>query len=83
MKKQVLIYILCCLIILLIGSIARECSNLPVKGIDEPKDSLIVVNDSLKIQVIKLDSIKNEEVKKVLNISNDSSIKLFKELVSK
>lgn len=53
----------------------------------EPKnpaavDSLITVNDSIKIKVEKLDSIKNAKVIEVQTLNNDSTLKLFYELVS-
>jgi len=45
-------------------------------------DSLISVNDSIKIKVEKLDSIKDAKVIEVSTLDNDSTLKLFYELVS-
>ena len=45
-------------------------------------DSLTTVNDSIKIKVEKLDSIKNAKVIEVTTLDNDSTLKLFYELVS-
>lgn len=45
-------------------------------------DSLTTTNDSLKININKLDSIKDVKVIEVLSLDNDSTIKLFYELVS-
>ena len=45
-------------------------------------DSLITVNDSIKIKVEKLDSIKDAKVIEVSTLDNDSTLKLFYELVS-
>ena len=45
-------------------------------------DSLTTVNDTLKIKVEKLDSIKNAKVIEVSTLDNDSTLKLFHELVS-
>ena len=45
-------------------------------------DSLTTINDSIKIKVQSLDSIKNAKVIEVISLDNDSSIKLFYELVS-
>lgn len=45
-------------------------------------DSLITVNDSIKLEVEHLDSIKNAKVIEVKTLDNDSTIKLFYELVS-
>lgn len=44
-------------------------------------DSLIVVNDSIKIKVEKLDSIKHAEVIEVYSLDDDSTVKLFYKLV--
>lgn len=46
-------------------------------------DSIIKVNDSIKIKVEHLDSIKNAKVIEVQTLNNDSTLKLFYELVSK
>ena len=45
-------------------------------------DSLTAVNDTIKIKVEKLDSIKNAKVIEVSTLDNDSTLKLFQELVS-
>lgn len=45
-------------------------------------DSLITVNDSIKIKIEKLDSIKDAKVIEVSTLDNDSTLKLFYKLVS-
>ena len=45
-------------------------------------DSLTAVNDSIKIKVEKLDSIKDAKVIEVQTLDSDSTLKLFYELVS-
>ena len=45
-------------------------------------DSLTTANDSIKIKVEKLDSIKNAKVIEVNSLDNDSTLKLFYKLVS-
>ena len=45
-------------------------------------DSIIRVNDSIKIKVEYLDSIKNAKVIEVQTLDNDSTLKLFYKLVS-
>ena len=45
-------------------------------------DSIIRVNDSIKIKVEHLDSIKNAKVIEVKTLDNDSTLKLFYKLVS-
>lgn len=46
-------------------------------------DSIIKVNDSIKIKVEQLDSIKNAKIIEVQTLDNDSTLKLFYELISK
>ena len=46
-------------------------------------DSLIKVNDSIKIKVEQLDSIKDAKIIEVQTLDNDSTVKLFYELISK
>ena len=45
-------------------------------------DSIIRVNDSIKIKVEHLDSIKNAKVIEVQTLDNDNTLKLFYKLVS-
>ena len=45
-------------------------------------DSLTTINDSIKIKVEHLDSIKNAKVIEVKTLDNDSTLKLFYKLVS-
>ena len=45
-------------------------------------DSIIKVNDSIKIKVEHLDSIKNAKVIEVQTFDNDSTLKIFYKLVS-
>ena len=45
-------------------------------------DSITKVNDSIKIKVEHLDSIKNAKVIEVQTLDNDSTLKLFYKLVS-
>ena len=45
-------------------------------------DSIININDSIKIKVEHLDSIKNAKVIEVQTLNNDSTLKLFYKLVS-
>ena len=49
---------------------------------NEVIDSLTKVNDSIKIKVEHLDSVKNAKVIEVTTLDNDSTLKLFYELVS-
>ena len=44
-------------------------------------DSIIKINDSIKIKVDNLDSIKNAKVIEVKTLDNDSTIKLFYKLI--
>ena len=46
-------------------------------------DSLTTINDSIKIKVEKLDSIKDAKVIEVKSLDNDSTLKLFYQLIRK
>ena len=46
-------------------------------------DSIIKVNDSIKIKVEHLDSIKNAKVIEVQTLDNDSTLRLFYQLIGK
>lgn len=56
-------------------------NSTPVERI-EVIDSLTKVNDSIKIKVEQLDSIKDAKVIEVSTLDNDSTLKLFYKLVS-
>ena len=60
----------------------REKVSSPVERNDTTIDSLITVNDSIKLKVEHLDSIKNAKVIEVSTLDNDSTLKLFYKLVS-
>lgn len=45
-------------------------------------DSIAKLNDSIKIKINSLDSVKDAKIIEVVTLDNDSSIKLFYELVS-
>ena len=61
----------------------HSCTNQSTHVENSTKiDSLITVNDSIKIKVEKLDSIKDAKVIEVSTLDNDSTLKLFYELVS-
>ena len=57
-------------------------SSKATEGSTAKIDSLITVNDSIKIKVEKLDSIKDAKVIEVSTFNNDSTLKLFYKLVS-
>lgn len=44
-------------------------------------DSLKQVNDTIKVQITQLDSIKDAEIIKVKKLSNDSTLELFYKLI--
>jgi len=57
-----------------------EKESTPVE--ENKVDSLVKVNDSIKLKVEKLDSIKDAKVIEVSTLDNDSTLKLFYKLVS-
>ena len=60
----------------------KDNTTLPVEEIIKA-DSIIKVNDSIKIKVEQLDSIKDAKIIEVQTLDNDSTLKLFYELISK
>ena len=77
--------VICLLAGFLIGAIVglsyKNNTSTPVER-NNVIDSLVSVNDSIKIKVEKLDSIKDAKVIEVSTLDNDSTLKLFYELVS-
>ena len=71
----VIIFIICCSVI--IGKYHHNKNN----NIIEQDVELQKHNDSLKIEVNNLDSIKNAKVIEVKTLDNDSTIKLFYKLI--
>ena len=65
----------------LLGALLKKEST-PVEGNTERIDSLTKVNDSIKIKIEKLDSIKDAKIIEVSTLDNDSTLKLFYKLVS-
>ena len=84
----VLCYIAGCYLVILGLVITYKYSKKLIDNEDTVKenviltDSIIKVNDSIKIKVEHLDSIKNAKVIEVQTLNNDSTLKLFYKLVS-
>lgn len=85
-KQSILIINACCIFLFIgftIGRCTKECdSSHPVEGIINT-DSIIKVNDSIKIKVEQLDSIKDAKIIEVQTLDNDSTLSLFYELIRK
>ena len=60
----------------------KDNTTRPVEEIIKA-DSIIKVNDSIKIKVEQLDSIKDAKIIEVQTLDNDSTLKLFYKLISK
>ena len=65
----------------IVGTAYERKHNIPVER-NSIIDSLTTVNDSIKIKIEKLDSIKDAKVIEVSTLDNDSTLKLFYKLVS-
>ena len=83
-----LCYVVGCYLVLLAVVIIYSYSKKIINNEEDIKenititDSIIKVNDSIKIKVEHLDSIKNAKVIEVQTLDNDSTLKLFYKLVS-
>lgn len=86
--KSCLVVLLIIFIILIIGFVSssvKQCSpkDTVVPTVDTREiDSIIEVNHKTEVNIVKIDSIKNEKIKEVKHYNNDSTLELFKELVS-
>lgn len=83
---KIIEYIICIGLGVFIGrEIEYSRTSKPTRPVEEivPIDSFIKVNDSLKVKVEKLDSIKNAKIIEVQTVDNDSSVKLFYQLIRK
>lgn len=83
--KRVLTFLLVACFAFGIGYFFGSSNNNTTRPVEEivKADSLIKVNDSIKIKVNNLDSIKNAKVIEVQTLDNDSTAKLFYELINK
>lgn len=83
--RDSIVCITCIVLIFFIVIFASRCDerNTTTPPVKERVDidSVLKTNDSIKLVVYQKDSIKYEEVFKVRNLDNDSTVKLFKELV--
>lgn len=79
--KYVIIFIIGFLAGLIIAAKYAKIYSTPIEK-NDTIDSIIAVNDSIKIKIEKLDSIKDAKVIEVSTLNNDSTLKLFYELVS-
>ena len=79
--KVIIVVIIAFILGVLIGYMYGK-SPKATEGSTAKIDSLITVNDSIKIKVEKLDSIKDAKIIEVSTLNNDSTLKLFYELVS-
>ena len=83
-----LCYVVGCYLVLLAVVIIYSYSKKIINNEEDIKenvtvtDSIIKVNDSIKIKIEHLDSIKNAKVIEVQTLDNDSTLKLFYKLVS-
>ena len=83
-----LCYVIGCYLVILAVVIIYTYSKKIINNEEDIKenvivtDSIIKVNDSIKIKVEHLDSIKNAKVIEVQTLDNDSTLKLFYKLVS-
>ena len=77
--------IICIIISFIVGYFLGRNNHQTTRPVEEivKADSLVKVNDSIKIKVNNLDSIKNAKVIEVQMLDNDSTAKLFYELINK
>lgn len=84
--KEYLLFLLCICFICTafgVGYFYGSSNNNNTRPVEEiiKADSIIKVNDSIKIKVEQLDSIKDAKIIEVQTLDNDSTLKLFYELI--
>lgn len=82
--RDTIICLICIVFIFFIIIVASRCDDReipPTKPNKVNVDSLLNTNDSIKVVITYIDSVKNEEIQQVLKLDNDSTLELFKQLV--
>lgn len=83
--RDTIICIIVIFIIFFLVIISHKCENsesISTRPDIVNVDSLLNTNDSIKVVIKYIDSTKHEEIEKVLKLDNDSTLELFKKLVS-
>lgn len=82
MLKGLAIGIIIAFVVWLLSSINNKGINSTPVEEKVNIDSITKDSKKLKVEIHKIDSIKNEKIIEVINLDNDSTIKLFRELVA-
>lgn len=81
--RDTIICLMFIVVIFIVVIICGKCENThePTTTQHINVDSLLNTNDSIKVVITYIDSVKNEEIQQVLKLDNDSTLELFKQLV--
>lgn len=81
--RDTIVCLICIVAIFIVVILCGKCedSQPTVVKHDINVDSLLNTNDSIKVVITYIDSVKNEEIQQVLKLDNDSTLELFKQLV--
>lgn len=81
--RDTIVCLICIVLIFALVVLTSKCDTQEPTPINnhENIDSILMNNDSIKIVIKYTDSIKNEEVEKVLSLDDSATVELFKELV--
>lgn len=72
------------IIVVVLLTLWNEKTNSITSPVEDIRsDTLLIKNELIIEEVNNLDSIKNEHIKEVKNLSNDSTIELFYKLIRK
>lgn len=72
------------IIVVVLLTLWNEKTNYITSPVEDIRsDTLLIKNELIIEEVNNLDSIKNEHIKEVKNLSNDSTIELFYKLIRK
>ena len=75
-----IIVLLICIIIFLV--VANHCDNKQINKDNTTIEKTNYSNDSLRIELKHIDKDKNEKIIEVKGLNNDSTYKLFKQLIA-
>lgn len=82
--RDTIVCLMCIVVIFFIIILASKCDDKETSPTINTVnvDSLLNTNDSIQVVIKYIDSTKQHEIEKVLALDNDSTLELFKRLVS-
>ena len=88
MKNAIIVIIILLLVLILELTIIISFgvsinSNIDLKDYNKSLETIENQNKNIKLDINKLDSVQNEEIEKAKTINNDSTLRMFYQLIRK